>query len=40
VAGSDGAIFYRAHINLGDLQMCPNGYWDLDIYHSLIIVND
>jgi hypothetical protein len=26
VAGSDGVIFYRAHVNLGDTHMCPNGY--------------
>jgi hypothetical protein len=26
VAGSDGVVFYRAHVNLGDTHMCPNGY--------------
>jgi hypothetical protein len=26
VAGADGVVFYRAHVNLGDTHMCPNGY--------------
>lgn len=26
LAGKDGAVFYRAHVNLGDGHMCPHGY--------------
>lgn len=26
VAGGEKVVFYRAHINLGDTHMCPNGY--------------
>ena len=26
LAGSDGVVFYRAHVNLGDGHMCPYGY--------------